>query len=148
MTIDYHIFDYATEYAAKHSVIAPANEFSLTDEEYEEFKERLKATDFKYDRESLKLLEKLKEVAEFEGYTDVAGETIATLEKLLQHNLDKDLEEFKKEIKSQLEMDIVERYYYKKGVMSRSVEEDKCINQAIEILKDTTQYQQILSPKK
>lgn len=148
LTIDYHIFDYATEYAAKHAVIAPANEFSLTDEEYDEFKERLKARDFKYDRESLKLLEKLKEVAEFEGYTDVAGETIATLEKQLQHNLDKDLEEFKKEIKSQLEMDIIERYYYKKGVMSRSVEEDECINQAIEILKDSTQYKQILSPKK
>ena len=45
-------------------------------------------------------------------------------------------------------MDIIERYYYKKGVMSRSVEEDECINQAIEILKDSTQYKQILSPKK
>ena len=66
----------------------------------------------------------------------------------MEHNLDKDLDEFKEEIKSQLEMDIVERYYYKKGVMSRGVEEDKCIKQAIEILKDTTQYKQILSPNK
>ena len=144
----YHIFDYATKYAAKHPEIVSANDFSLTDEQYEEFKEELKASNFTYDKESLKLLEKLKAVAEFEGYIDVAGETIATLEKQLEHNLDKDLEEFKEEIKSELEMDIVERYYYKKGVMSRGVEKDKCINQAIEILKDSTQYKQILSPNK
>ena len=148
LEIGYHIFDYATKYAAKHPEIASANEFSLTDEEYNEFKEQLKASNFTYDRESLKLLEKLKAVAEFEGYIDEAGETIAALEKQLEHNLDKDLDEFKEEIKSQLEMDIVERYYYKKGVMSRGVEEDKCIKQAIEILKDTTQYKQILSPNK
>ena len=148
LEIGYHIFDYATTYAAKHPEIASANEFSLTDEEYNEFKEQLKASNFTYDRESLKLLEKLKAVAEFEGYIDEAGETIAALEKQLEHNLDKDLDEFKEEIKSQLEMDIVERYYYKKGVMSRGVEEDKCIKQAIEILKDTTQYKQILSPNK
>lgn len=146
--VKYQLFDYATKYAASHSEIAPANEFSLSDEEYEEFKEQLKATNFTYDRESLKLLEKLKAVAEFEGYIDVAGETIAMLEKQLEHNLDKDLEEFKKEIKSELEMNIVERYYYKKGVMSRGVEEDECINQAIEILKDPIQYKKILSPKK
>ena len=90
----------------------------------------------------------MKEVAKFEGYIDVAGETIATLEKQLEHNLDKDLDKFKEDIKSRLEMDIVERYYYKKGVMSRGVEQDKCIEQAVDIVKDSIQYKQILSPKK
>jgi carboxyl-terminal processing protease len=63
LTIGYHIFDYATLYAATHPNIASATEFKLTDEEYSEFKEVLKAKNFTYDRESLKLLEKLKEVA-------------------------------------------------------------------------------------
>ena len=40
------------------------------------------------------------------------------------------------------------RYYYKKGVMSRGVENDGCIKQAIDILKDTKQYKNILSPNK
>ncbi|MBR5532017.1 MAG: S41 family peptidase [Bacteroidales bacterium] len=148
LTIDYHIFDFATQYVATHPTIASANEFVLTDEEYNQFKEQLKTKNFTYDRESLKLLENLKEVAKFEGYIDVAGETIATLEKQLEHNLDKDLDKFKEDIKSRLEMDIVERYYYKKGVMSRGVEQDKCIEQAVDILKDSIQYKQILSPKK
>lgn len=148
LTIDYHIFDFATQYVATHSTIASANEFVLTDEEYNQFKEQLKTKNFTYDRESLKLLENLKEVAKFEGYIDVAGETIATLEKQLEHNLDKDLDKFKEDIKSRLEMDIVERYYYKKGVMSRGVEQDKCIEQAVDIVKDSIQYKQILSPKK
>ncbi|MBR5240918.1 MAG: S41 family peptidase [Muribaculaceae bacterium] len=148
LTIDYHIFDFATQYVATHPTIASANEFVLTDEEYNQFKEQLKTKNFTYDRESLKLLENLKEVAKFEGYIDVAGETIATLEKQLEHNLDKDLDKFKEDIKSRLEMDIVERYYYKKGVMSRGVEQDKCIEQAVDIVKDSIQYKQILSPKK
>lgn len=148
LTIGYHIFDYATLYAAKHPTIVSATEFKLTDEEYNEFKETLKAKNFTYDRESLKLLEKLKEVAKFEGYLDDAGETLNALEKLLEHNLDKDLEEFKDEIKEELEIDIIERYYYKKGVMSRGVENDGCIKQAIDILKDAKQYKDILSPIK
>jgi hypothetical protein len=47
-----------------------------------------------------------------------------------------------------MEIDIIERYYYKKGVMSRGVENDGCIKQAIDILKDTKQYKNILSPNK
>ncbi len=148
LTIGYHIFDYATQYAATHPTIASAKEFKLTDEEYNQFKEQLKAKNFTYDRESLKLLEKLKEVAKFEGYLDDAEETINTLEKLLEHNLDKDLEEFKEEIKTDLEMNIIEHYYYKKGVMTRVVEDDKCIKKAIDVLKDPKQYKEILSPKK
>lgn len=147
LSIDYHIFDFATRYVAEHPTIASATEFKLTDDEYNQFKEELKAKNFTYDRESLKLLNKLKELAKFEGYLDDAEETINTLEKLLEHNIDKDLENFKEEIKSELEMEIIERYYYKKGLMSRGVEEDKCIGKAIEILKNPTQYKQILSPK-
>ena len=81
LTKDYHIFDFATQYAAKHKNIPVVGEFSLTDEEYAEFKEMLKERNFTYDRESISLLKKLKELAEFEGYMDIAGETFETLQK-------------------------------------------------------------------
>lgn len=148
LTVDYHIFDFITQYVATHPTIASAKEFSLTDEEYNQFKEFIKSRNFTYDRESLKLLKKLKEVAKFEGYIEDAGETIDALEKLLEHNIDKDLERFKEKIKSDLEMEIVERYYFERGMMERGVEENDCIKKAINILKDKKQYKEILSPKK
>lgn len=144
---DYHIFDFATQYATKHKNIPVAGEFSLTDEEYNEFKEMLKERNFTYDRESISLLKKLKEYAEFEGYMDIAGETFETLQKQLEHNIDKDLETFKEAIKKELESEIIERYYYTKGSMERAVKDDTCIKEATTILNNPEEYKNILSPK-
>lgn len=148
LVMGHHTFDYATQYVATHPTIATAKEFTITDEEYEEFKNSLKEKNFTYDRESLKLLKKLKEIAEFEGYGDEAGETFATLEKQLEHNLDKDLETFKDDIKEVLINEIVERYYYKRGLMSVNVERDECIKSAADIVTNIEEYKKILSPKK
>ncbi len=144
---DYHIFDFATQYATKHKNIPLPGEFSLTDEEYDEFKKMLKERNFTYDRESISLLKKLKELAEFEGYMDIAGETFETLQKQLEHNIDKDLETFKEAIKKELESEIVERYYYTKGSMERAVKDDTCIKEATTILNNPEEYKNILSPK-
>ena len=64
---DLIIFDYANRYAAKHPTIAPIGEFKLTDEDYNDFKEFVKSKDFKYDRQSDKVLNELRKVAQFEG---------------------------------------------------------------------------------
>lgn len=57
---DIALFDYATNYRLAHDSIAPADKFTISDKEYEEFKEYLKSTKFNYDIQSLKALEQLK----------------------------------------------------------------------------------------
>ena len=65
-----HTFE--IDYIAKHPTIAPASEFALTDADYEEFKQRVLNSHFKYDAMSAKSLDDLEKLAKFEGYYDDA----------------------------------------------------------------------------
>ena len=109
------IFDYATQYCLKHPTIAPANEFRLTDQDFKDFKEMVKQSDFKYDQQTGKLLKNLREIAEFEGYLEGATAEFEALEKKLQHNLEHDLDHSEKDIRQLLSLEIIKRYYYQKG---------------------------------
>ena len=101
--------------------------------------------DFKYDRLSEKRLEDLKKVAEFEGYLEDAKEEFAALEKKLVHNLERDFDNFKDDIKKLLEMEIVKRYYFQRGTVEVSLKGDEDLEKAVEILHNQDEYKRILS---
>lgn len=147
LVADNQIFDFATDYCLKHPTIVPVEEFEVTDEDYAAFKEKVKKADFKYDRQSEKVLKNLKEVAEFEGYMDDASEEFAALEKKLNHNLDRDLDHFSKDIKRLIADEIVKRYYYQKGSILEQLKDDENVEEAIKILNDQPEYQKILTKK-
>lgn len=138
-------FDFATEFRLRHSQIAPAEEFILSDEEYNNFKKQLKERGFTYEMRSEKLLKQLKETIELEGYSEQTSTAIKQLEGALQHNLDKDLDFFAKDIKRMLCAEIATRYYYQTGGICVSLREDPALNKAIEVLKDKEDYKNILS---
>lgn len=139
------IFDYATRYCWDHPALASVDSFQLTDADYKEFKELVKSRDFKYDRQSEKMLKNLKEVAEFEGYMEGAAEEFKALEKKLNHNLDRDLDYFAKQIKGYISQEIVTRYFYQRGAAMERLKEDEDLEKAIEVLHDAERYKQILS---
>lgn len=145
----HHIFDYATRYVSSHDTIAPAADFSLTDADYEAFKDFVEQRDFKYDKMSSKRLEELREAMTFEGYMDEnAKQLIKQLEQSLQHNVRQDLDTFRKEIELSLAQEIVRRYYYQRGAIEVSLRGDTTIKGAVELLQSPVQYKEILSPKK
>lgn len=139
------IFDYATRYCWDYPALASVDSFQLTDEDYKEFKKLVKSRDFKYDRQSEKMLKSLKEVAEFEGYMEGAAEEFKALEKKLNHNLDRDLDYFAKQIKGYIAQEIVTRYFYQRGAAMERLKEDEDLEKAIEVLHDAGRYKQILS---
>lgn len=139
------IFDYATRYCWDHPALASVDSFQLTDEDYKEFKKLVKSRDFKYDRQSEKMLKSLKEVAEFEGYMEGAAEEFKALEKKLNHNLDRDLDYFAKQIKGYIAQEIVTRYFYQRGATMERLKEDEDLEKAIEVLHDAGRYKRILS---
>lgn len=141
---DYVIFDYATRYCLKHPTAAPLEKFEITDEDYADFKEMVKEKKFTYDRQSETILKNLKEIAEFEGYMDDASEEFKALENKLTHNLDRDLDHFKKEIKSAIENEVVKRYYYQRGGIVQQLKDDPDLKKAIEVLNDPKEYRRIL----
>lgn len=143
---DIALFDYATNYRISHDSIAPAESFAINDKEYEEFKEYLKSTKFNYDIRSLKVLEQLKKMLEFEGYTSITKEEIASLEKKLQANLDYSLNHFEEHIRDIVESEIITRYYGRKGNIIYNLREDGDIKDACSLIADTKRYKKILSP--
>ena len=139
------IFDYATQYCLDHPSLTDIDSLVITDADYAGFKELVKSRDFKYDRESEKILKTLKEVAEFEGYMDGASEEFKALEKKLNHNLDRDLDYFAKLIKEQLAEEIATRYFYQKGAVMQRLKDDDDLKKAIEVLTNPEKYKLILS---
>lgn len=140
------IFDYVTEWAQQHKEIAPPHRFRLPETDYEAFKEFVKKRDFEYDQLSERSLQQLKAMMEFEGYMDVAKEEFAALEAKLHANLDRDLELFKEDITSMIESEIVQRFYYKKGVLLHQLSDDKVYDKAVEVLQNPEMYRSILRP--
>lgn len=145
---DIALFDYATNYNLSHSSIAPAKEFAMSKEDYEEFKEFLKAENFSYDIQSLKILEQLKQMIELEGYTSITKEEIASLEKKLQANLDYSLTHFEKHIREIVESEIITRYYGQEGSIEYYLNKDSEIKEACSIINDKKRYNEILAPVK
>ena len=139
------IFDYATDYCLKHPTVPQPEQFEVTDADYAEFKEKVKAADFKYDQQTEKILKSLKEMAEFEGYLDDASTEFDALEKKLQHNLERDLDHFSKEIKSMLAIEIIKRYYYQRGSIIQQLKDDPDLKEAIKILGNSLSYKKMLS---
>ena len=142
---DDQIFDYATQYVLQHPTIAEVKDFQLTDADYAEFKALLKKRNFSYDRQSEAMLEKLKEMAEFEGYMENASEEFAALEKKLQHNLDLELNRFAKDIKPLIAEEIVKRYYFEKGAVQETLKDDADLKKALEMLQQPEEYKKVLT---
>lgn len=138
------MLNYAVDYIAKHPTIAPAADFELTDADYDEFKSRVLASNFKYDRETERYLKDLVKLARFEGYYDDAKGEFEALQKKLSHNVAKDLDYNKDMIRHLLENDIVAAYYYQGGAIRNSLRYDKQLGEAIRLLQTPEEYHKIL----
>ncbi len=138
------IFDYATKYRSMHATIAPAKDFTLTDQDYADFTNWLSDKDFDYTTRSEKLLQDLKKTAIREKEYDDAQADFEDLNKKLSHNKQEDLQKHKVEIEEMLENEIVSRYYYEKGRTQNEFKYDKDVNKAIEALSNKAVYTSII----
>lgn len=142
------VFDFVTAWMQKEKEVAPPESFRLTDADYDDFRKFVKSKNFKYDQLSERSLEQLRSIMEFEGYMNAASAEYKALEAKLQPNLDRDLELFKEQIRKLIESEIVQRHYYKKGVLIHQLSDDKVFEKALELLSDLRTYQSLLQPKK
>jgi carboxyl-terminal processing protease len=143
------LLNYELDYIASHSSIAPAEDFEITDADYDEFKARMLKSGFKYDQATEKYLENLEKLAKLEGYYDETQEEFANLRKKLQHNLEKDLEFNRQTLKKYISNDIIPAYYFQKGAIINALRGDKQMDEALRILNAPDEYRSILEkPKK
>ena len=136
-----------TDYVAKHDQPNSPSEWQLSDEDYEDFKKKVVKSGFTYDRMTEKKLDELMEMARFEGYYDESKEEFELLKKKLKHDVARDMERYKEQIKKMLEGDIIVSWFYQRGAYEASIKDDKVLKEALKFLKDEKAYRQLLRGK-
>ena len=140
------LLNYEIDYIAKHPTVDAAEVFSLSDADYEDFKQRVLKSGFTYDRDSEKYLKELEKLALFEGYYKDAKPEFEALKRKLKHKVAKDLDYNKETIRQIIENDLMTAYYYQKGGILNSLRYDKQMKEAVNILLDTERYHKLLRP--
>ena len=140
------VFDYATIFAVENTTIEKPENFVLSNTNYEAFKTYVSSLkDFKYQTESLDLLNKLKAASKREGYYDYTQSAMAELEKQIAPCISRDMDLFKPEISELLSLELVRRYYYQKGAILLNLKADKEVAMAIETLGKKDEYNGMLN---
>ena len=138
------IFNYATDYVLSHPTIAKAEEFKLSEGEYQAFQKYALAQEFNYTTASEESLKKMKETAEKEGYFEEIKSDYEDMIAKVTPSKERDLVKFKAEISELLENEIISRYYFQKGRTVASLKNDIMVQKAIEVLTNSTQLNTIL----
>lgn len=142
------IFDYATIYYYANPKIASAKDFSLSNEEYDEFVAWLGDKDYSYTTDVEKTIKELIDEAKAEKYYEHISDEIYTLKSTVENSKKADLQLFKDEVKELLEQEIVSRYYYQKGMVEASFDWDKDVQKALGLLDEMSVYNSTLLAKK
>jgi carboxyl-terminal processing protease len=139
------IFDYATHFRNVNDSIPPASTFQISDEQYADFEEWLSTKDYEYTTRTEKMLEKLEEATKKEKYYNEIKDSYAELKQQMHHNKGRDLKTFRDQIDKVLENEIASRYYYQKGRIQASLNEDDDVAKAVEVLNNKEKYSGILT---
>lgn len=137
-------FKYATQYRLKHEQIAPAAEYRMTDEEYNDFAEYVLSFDVSYTTRTEKEFEDLLTTAKEEEYYSMASDEFAALKEKIKPHGRQDLNNFRKDIQMVIENEIVSRYHFQRGRVEATLAKDRTIETAKEVL-DNGSYSNILS---
>ncbi|WP_144603892.1 S41 family peptidase [Algoriphagus algorifonticola] len=140
-----HVFDYATEYFYKHPSIGKPREFSISDEDYQNFIKWLEGKEYDYTTYLEKSVSDMKKNAEKAPYYDEIKDQIEALEKRVNHSKEQDLITYKDEVKKVISEEIVSRYYFQEGMIEAGLLKDKDVLRALEVIKQPSQFGMILT---
>ena len=143
----YYIFDFATQYYWTHPDITTPSQFSLTDQDFNDFKNYLIKRKFNYRTVTEESLNELIANAKKEKYYALHEDLFSELEKDIAHSLDHDLTIFRNEITELLEDEIIGRYFYEAGTIAWTIKKDEQVNKALEILNNKEKYSSVLNGK-
>ena len=147
MIMKSYTFDYATLYVSKHPSIANANDFKLSDDDYNDFLKWLDGKDISYKTKTEETLLQLKEMAQKENYYEGVKQDFDVLQKAIMSDKKADLMKNKNAIKRHLQDEIITRYYFSKGRLQNQLKEDEEVVEAIRVLSDNEKYNKILNNK-
>lgn len=142
-----YLFDYASIFTNKNQAPVNLKDFTLSEQQYDQFIEWLRTQNFKYTTGMEKNTRELVESAKEERYYADMEPQLNQLKKQIETNKANDLIRFKPEIKDLLEQQIAFHYNLVEGQAAVGLKRDEAVQQAIAVLNDPETYKKILSPK-
>ncbi len=143
----YMIFDFANIFFNQNESITEPNSFFITDDIYNDFEAFLDSNDYSYETDSERILNRLKDAAERENYYDAVAPDISRLVEVIDLEKSRDLITFRTEIEQLLREEIVSRYYYRKGRVIVTLDDDPDVERALQLFSDLNAYEAILAGK-
>jgi len=141
------MFDYVVDYISRHERIAEPAAFHLTEQDWQDFRQRVIDSGFSYDALSRKQFDELVKTAKFEGYYDDAREAFEALRERLKHDVGADLDKHREAIQQVMELDIIAAYYYQRGTIEAELGYDKQLKEAVRLLCSPEDYRAVFEPK-
>jgi carboxyl-terminal processing protease len=139
------IFDFVTEYVHKNPKPVDAREFSLTEDEYQQFVSWMKGKDYSYKSYLEYGLQQLIEEAKKEKYYENLKAQLDQINARLTDSKKNELITNKEQIKRLLEEEVVARHHLDRGRIEAAFKYDMDVKKAMEVLHDNGQYRKVLS---
>lgn len=139
------IFDFATNYVHTHSQAVDPRNFSLSDDEYQQFVTWMKDKNYTYKSFMEYGIQQLTEEAKKEKYFSDLKLQLEAIQNRINESKKNELMVYKDQIKILLEEEIVSRYFLEKGGIETGFKHDQDIKKAVDLLHNTSQYKKILN---
>jgi carboxyl-terminal processing protease len=147
---DNHIFKFGNTVVNNLPQYNSVNNFSLTDEIYQEFINYLNGNEFEfasYSDDIIEMLESSLSELEKEGFKlDKINENINRLKADVKSQKKEDLNVHEEIIKNHLSANLITRSFYQAGKIEYSLKDDPYILEALSILNNEKEYNEILTP--
>lgn len=141
------IFEYASEFCAANPTQPDLKTFKLTDAQYQQFADWVKAQKFQYTTQLERSTKELVDAARKEKFYPELEAELNSLRNKIEANKSHDLLRFKAEIADMLEEQIAFHYALTQGQAEVSIARDREIQEAKKVLNDPLLYKKTLEPQ-
>ncbi len=142
-----YVFDYATRYVHTHPAPASLVGFKLSDEEYGKFVRWLQEQKFTYTTPLEKRAQELSEAAKRERFYPDLEASLKEINKRIEQSHQTSWTKFKPEVSALLEQQIAFHYKLHAGQAEVSLQADKELKAALDLLNNSQQYRKLLAPR-
>lgn len=137
--------DWADEYMRRHrDEEIDIRTFSLTDEDYTDFCRFIEERDVPYESETRRALTELEKAVKNDRYNASLDKAVEALKGLVKDDKMSNMENYREEIMEALTAAIVLRHAYSEGVVEYTMAHDDLVDQAVELLLNSDEYNRIL----
>lgn len=139
------LFDYVTEYVHKNPKPVDPRNFTLSDNDYQQFLSWMKNKDYSYKSYVEYGIQQLIDQAKKEKYDEALKGQLEAIITKINENKKNELVVHKEPIMRMLEEEIVARHHLDRGRIEAAFQHDDEVKKAIEVLHDKTQYKKVLN---